>query len=46
MNCTLDLLVFQMKGKRITVMISKPPISSPFTYTCGYEGQLEKVFRP
>ena len=46
MNCRLDLLVFQMKGKHITVMISKPPISSPFTYTCGYVGQLEKVFRP
>lgn len=26
--------------------MSSPPTSSPFTYSCGYVGQLEKVFSP
>lgn len=30
----------------LTFTMSSPPTSSPFTYSCGYVGQLENVFNP
>ena len=29
-----------------SLMMSSPPTSSPWTYTCGYVGQLENFLRP
>ncbi len=29
-----------------TLTMSRPPISSPLTYSCGYVGQLENVLSP
>lgn len=30
----------------LTFTMSRPPMSSPFTYSWGYVGQLEYVFNP
>src|SRR5579864_8075584 len=30
----------------ISVMMSEPPINSPFTYSCGMVGQLENCLMP
>jgi len=38
--------VFSSPDSAISITMSQPPISSPFTYSCGYVGQLLYVFSP
>lgn len=33
-------------GGILTLIMSSPPIKSPFTYNCGYVGQFEYFFNP
>ena len=35
-----------VSDRTVTLTMSDPPTNSPFTYSCGYVGQLENSFRP